>query len=252
MKLYEALNLDQRAVVALVGGGGKTSVMYHLADEIPEARRVLITTTTKILAPERKDYPCFYTDEEGYKEEALLRVLQSGTRVILASHMIQEYNKLNGVKAEILSKLFLSDQVDYILVEADGSKGRPLKGHLAHEPVIPAITTRLVIMIGADAIGKRLDSEYVHRSEVVAELTGQKPGTVITPEIIARLITHPRGIMRTSPADAQKTVIINKIDCLGSMDDAYQTAHRLIKYSDIKRVLLCSMHSKQPIADIIE
>jgi probable selenium-dependent hydroxylase accessory protein YqeC len=251
MKLYEALDFKQRALVAIVGGGGKTSLMYHLADEIPAPRKVLLTTTTKILAPGRKDYRCFFTDQEDY-QETLLRAIQTGTRAILASRKLQENNKLDGVKPETLSKLFLADQVDYILAEADGSKGRPLKGHLPHEPVIPPVTTHLVIMIGADGMGKHLDAEYVHRPEVAAELTGQKMGSVITPETIARLITHPQGIMRTSPPGAEKSVIINKIDCLGSLDDAYHTARLLLKCSDIKRVLLCSMHSKQPLADVIE
>lgn len=250
MKLFEALNLGQRAVVALVGGGGKTSIMYHLAAEIPAPYRVLITTTTKIFAPDPGEYPCFYTNEEGYREETMVKALQSGKRPVLAAQRIK--NKLDGVNGDSLSALVKADQVDFILVEADGCKGRPLKGHLDHEPVIPGITTRLVIVIGADVLGKRLDADYVHRPEIVAELTGQRPGTIVTPDTIARLITHPRGIMRTTPSRAGKVAIINKIDSLNSLDEAYETARLLKQDSNISKVILCSIHSKNPVADIIE
>lgn len=252
MKLYEALDLKQRAVAALVGGGGKTSIMYRLAEEIPASCRVLVTTTTKMFAPDRIGYPCFYTNEEGYKDEFLIKALQSGKRPVLASVRIKENNKLDGVKPQTLAALFKAGQVDFMLVEADGSKGRPLKGHLEYEPVIPEITTRLIIVIGADVLGRPLDSEYVHRPEIVAELTGQEMGTVVKPDTIARLIKHPGGILRTSPAAAENIAIINKIDCLGSLDEAYETARLLKKGSGISKVILCSMRSENPVADIIE
>jgi probable selenium-dependent hydroxylase accessory protein YqeC len=251
MKLYQALNLGQRATVALVGGGGKTSIMYHLAEEIPAPYRVLITTTTKIAAPEPGRYPCFYTDREGY-EEALIKVLQSGQRPVLASQRIKKNNKFDGVKPSDLAALFKTGQVDFILVEADGSKGRPLKGHLDYEPVIPEITTRLIIVIGADVLGRPLDAEYVHRPEIAAELTGQEMGTIVKPETIARLIAHPRGILRTSPAQAKNIAVINKIDSLGTWDEVYETARLLKESKRLSKIILCSMHSENPVADIIE
>ena len=51
-KLSSALNLSPSAVVSLVGAGGKTSAALRLMDELAQAgRRVVFTTTTKILEP---------------------------------------------------------------------------------------------------------------------------------------------------------------------------------------------------------
>ena len=42
--------LDVRpGVIAIVGGGGKTTLMYCLADELKRRGKVIVTTTTHIL-----------------------------------------------------------------------------------------------------------------------------------------------------------------------------------------------------------
>jgi probable selenium-dependent hydroxylase accessory protein YqeC len=49
--LTEALGIEVDDVVALVGGGGKTTTMFRLAREIVEkGEHALTTTTTRILA----------------------------------------------------------------------------------------------------------------------------------------------------------------------------------------------------------
>lgn len=250
MKLADALGLGENGVVSIVGGGGKTSVMFRLAAELPSKYRVLITTTTKIYPPSREKHPCFCIKEKDFSKEDLICCLQAGERPVLGSEITPQHNKLNGVEPDFLAQLQGEGLVDFILIEADGSKGRPLKGHRALEPVIPAITTQLVIVIGADIFGKRLDSEYVHCPEIVADLTGQRLGTPIQPEIIARLITHPQGIMATSPPGAEKLVIINKMDCLQSQEPAYETARHLL-HAGISKVILCSVQSPDPVIDII-
>ena len=51
MKLTEALDVADNEVVALVGGGGKTSAMFRLAREIATAGgNAITTTTTRIFA----------------------------------------------------------------------------------------------------------------------------------------------------------------------------------------------------------
>lgn len=41
----------RRGVTAVIGGGGKTSLLYRLASELRERGRVLVATTTRILPP---------------------------------------------------------------------------------------------------------------------------------------------------------------------------------------------------------
>lgn len=62
----------------------------------------------------------------------------------------------------------------YILVEADGSRNRPLKAHRSFEPVIPESTALTVCMIGASGLGKPI-SESVHCPDIFCRLTGADP-----------------------------------------------------------------------------
>ena len=41
----------RRGVTAVIGGGGKTSLLYRLASELRERGMVLVATTTRILPP---------------------------------------------------------------------------------------------------------------------------------------------------------------------------------------------------------
>ena len=50
-KISEALQIG-RGVTALIGGGGKTTLMYALAEELKARGNVVICTSTAILPPD--------------------------------------------------------------------------------------------------------------------------------------------------------------------------------------------------------
>lgn len=249
MGLLFSMDLKPYEIIAFVGGGGKTTLMFRLADEIPPRYPTLITTTTKVHIPLADRYPIFVDAEKRFDADELHRLAQTGIKPVLGSKTISG-NKLKGVTLEQFNHIASWAGISYILVEADGSNGRSLKGHLCFEPVIPPSTTLLVIVIGADALGKSLDSYYIHRPQVATELTGSKPEAVITPKIIASLIKHPQGIMRACPPGARIIAMINKVDCLTSLDEAYHTAHLLVG-DKVDQVTLCSAISEKPIIDIV-
>lgn len=249
MNILNSLEPRGREIISFVGGGGKTTLMLRLADEIPTKYPTLITTTTKIFIPPADRYPLFLAGEGKFDQDAINRLIAAGLRPTLGSEILPG-NKLGGVTPQQFDDIAGWQEIDYILAEADGSNGRSLKGHLIYEPVIPRTTTLLVIVAGADALGKRLDSRYVHRPEIAAELTAVKPGSIITPEFIATLIKHPRGIMRQCPPQARKIVVFNKIDYLASLAEAYKTA-RLLAGDMIEKVLLCSAIREDPVVDIV-
>ena len=49
----------------------------------------------------------------------------------------------------------LSGLAPYVIAEADGSKGLPLKAHGKNEPVIPP-GSKVIYVVGADGIGKHI------------------------------------------------------------------------------------------------
>lgn len=68
---------------------------------------------------------------------------------------------------------------DYTLVEADGSAGKPFKGHEKYEPVLPPRRNTTVLVLGADGFGRPI-SVAAHRPALYARLgrcTGEPPVT---------------------------------------------------------------------------
>lgn len=174
MELSELLNIP-RGVTALVGGGGKTTAMYTLAAELTRRGTVVCTTTTRIWPPEH------------------LPVLRGGGQALreaLARHGCvcagapAERGKL---AAPELTMEELARAADYVLVEADGSKGLPVKAHLPHEPVIPPEARLVVTVAGASAFGRPV-RDVVHRWETFCQLTGCGPETPVSPEHLAKLL----------------------------------------------------------------
>lgn len=81
--------------------------------------------------------------------------------------------------------------VGQALVEADGSRGLPLKAHLPHEPVIPACAAQTVLLAGASGFGRPI-REAVHRPERYCALSGASPGDTATPRNLAAVLAAER------------------------------------------------------------
>ena len=166
-------------VTAVIGSGGKTSLLRRLAEELPGT--VLLCTTTHIRPFE--EYPLLTapTPEDIRKALTAHRVLCLGTPC--------ENGKLT---APSLSVETLATLADYVLVEADGSKHLPLKAHLAHEPVIPAEANQTICVVGASGFGKPV-LEAAHRPELYARLAGVSEMETATPQTEA-LVLKAEGL----------------------------------------------------------
>lgn len=166
----------ERGITAIIGSGGKTTLMYALANELSAEGSVILCTSTHIRIPE--EYPLV----TGGKKE-LVNML-SGHRIVCAGTLTETGEKLTApaVTFEELSAL-----ADHVLVEADGAKGLPLKAHAAHEPVIPSGSRSVILVVGADGLGKPV-KEACHRFEIWAALAQTAVEGTVTPEGEARVI----------------------------------------------------------------
>ena len=175
MKLYELLGIGP-GLTALIGGGGKTTGMYALARELRALGTVLVCTSTKIRRP--ADLPVLEDPTPAEVRAALAqhRVLCLGTPA--------PEGKLAAPK---LPFSVLPALADYVLVEADGARGLPVKAHAPWEPVIPENTARTILVIGADCFG-RPAGEICHRPERFTALAGIAPTDPVTPEAVAAVI----------------------------------------------------------------
>lgn len=194
-----------RGITALVGGGGKTTLMYTLAEELKQSGRVIITTSTKIKQPEQ--YPTLLNPTREEVESAL----EHENVICVAS--LSEYGKLS---APSLAFAELAKLADYVIVEADGAKRLPLKAHASHEPVIPEEAQRVIVVVGIDGIGKKI-SETCHRPELYAERAGGSTDTIVTPELAAKVI------LAEGYGDR---VYINKVESA----EAYDAAQKLASF----------------------
>lgn len=165
-----------RGITALLGGGGKTTLMETLSRELSRRGRVIFGTTTKILQP--SDFPVLLDPSEDEVRAAL------ETERILCVGSTAAEGKLS---APTLSFARLASLCDYVIVEADGAHRLPLKAHASHEPVIPEGTQRSVLVLGADGFGKPI-REACHRYEIYAGLAGVSPDERVTPQLAARVI----------------------------------------------------------------
>ena len=175
MQLRRMLGI-QPGLTAIIGGGGKTTLLYALARELSQTARVIVCTTTHILPPEH--LPCL-TDGT---ETEIRRTLKK-TKCVCVGTRTQE----GKFTAPELAFEKLLPMADYILAEADGSKHLPLKAHAAHEPVIPPEANQTILVLGASGFGKPI-AAAAHRPALYAEKLGVTQDTIVTPELAARLI----------------------------------------------------------------
>ena len=206
VSLAARLGLGEREMVSLVGGGGKSTLLFTLGAELAAAgKRVLLTTTTK-MGREQADWAAAicWSAETRCAVAALNRV----SPVMLVTD--GDGHKVTGPTPEIVDQLYASYAADYVIVEADGSRGMPLKAPAAHEPVIPAATTVVVIMMGIDAVGRPL-AEVTHRVEEACRLTDLAVDHVMTPTDCVNVLLHEEGALRRCPASARVIVAITKV-----------------------------------------
>jgi molybdenum cofactor cytidylyltransferase len=255
MLAYWGLSGPKPALVAFVGGGGKTSLMVALAQALAEnGRSVIATTTTRIFASQIDLAPTSLTETEANPTALRAALARHGWCLVVG--------QLAGDKAQGVDPaqpaVWLSDPgVDVVLVEADGSRMRPFKVPAAHEPVIPPETTLVVPVVGIDAVNGRI-ATAAHRPEQVVVLAqtiqAAQPQTVtadspLTPLLIAELLTHDLGGLKDVPPSARVIPFINKVETAVQLQPARQIAHHILRAPRIERVLLGSARSEQPVLE---
>lgn len=213
--LIEALAVGSREHIALVGGGGKTTLMSALTDELRRnGKRVFASTTTKVWHREALEYEkvLLLEDDADWKNKKAEG--WSIGRSVFVGKRILDTGKVEGISATLADEIFHDSTVDYLVLEADGSAGRPLKAPAEHEPVIPRSVTMVVAMMGLEAAYARLDEETAFRVERVRTITGLHPGDLLTPSALAKVFLHPAGLFKGTPEGSRKVVFLNKGDLI--------------------------------------
>lgn len=152
--ILEVLNI-KKGLTSIIGSGGKTSLMYALAKELSDKGKVIICTSTKIYKP----------DSIPFTENADEITFEKGNVYCIGK--LVDNGKITAPDCEFEKLIHIAD---YVLCEADGSKGLPLKAHADFEPVIPKESVEIIGVLGITGINRKI-SEVCHRADIYARLS---------------------------------------------------------------------------------
>ncbi|MGB9887060.1 MAG: selenium cofactor biosynthesis protein YqeC [Moorellales bacterium] len=189
--LLNALGLNSPTLVALIGAGGKTTLLYRLGWELARAgEAVVLTTTTRMYppTPDQADELLYLENGERVNGPEVYGRLAPGKRLFVARGRRQD--KVLGLTPTEVDALYRTLNQTWVLVEADGAAGKLLKGYAPHEPALPSASGLVVALAGLPVLGRRLDAEWVHRPERVAEVIGQGLGHRLTAKDLALAVAE--------------------------------------------------------------
>ena len=188
--------------ICLVGGGGKTTVMYELATAwAASGRRVLVLTSTHILKPADGSFAA--------DAAAVHNLWQQGRYAVIGTPELAT-GKLTAPPQEVYENL--QPQADVILCEADGSRHLPCKAPAEHEPVLLPDSDIVLAVAGMDALGRPL-AQACQRPQLAAELLNCSLDSVIDAQMLAALLLSEQGARKNVGARAYY-IVLNKCDLL--------------------------------------
>ena len=204
-KVCEIIEYEKKRprIISVVGAGGKTTLIYRLAGGLErKGLRVLITTTTKMYVPKRR----FISWESGIGEEGdkgkqesakqmeeKIRVKLHEEGIVVVGRILNGEEKFTGISEKVRS--ILPNLCDVLLVEADGSRQKPVKVPAEHEPVLFPASDLVIGVLGMNSVGQRI-LKAAHRPEDVAAFLNTSVEHWITEEDLEKIAESPLGLKK--------------------------------------------------------
>lgn len=221
LTLAQALRLHNPSKsVAFVGAGGKTNALFQLARQLSPS--AIVTTTTHF----GKWQVSLGTQHRSIETLDDLKKIQFSGVTVVTGPMNKD-NRTNSVSSAALEWLHeYSEANGYpLLIEADGSRQKPLKAPADHEPAIPDFVDMVVVLVGLSGLNRPLDENHVHRPEIFARLSGTVVGGRITGREITRVLVHQDGGLKNIPPAAKRVVLLNQ----AGTPDAQASAQGMVR-----------------------
>lgn len=207
--------------ISITGSGGKTTTLIALASLYAQrGKRVLVSTTTKLELPSKRDYLCdtYFSDEriQLYKPS-------KGQKVFYA---LQGTEKALAPPLEELQALTAT--YDVLLLEADGAQHKPLKLHSERDPVVPNFTTTTLAVVGM--------SGWKHPLGQCCFGWEGDPDRIADENAYLQLLTHPQGVLK---AAVGKTLVL----CNQAESTTFDTMSHLSSRYDLAPLFFGSMQT---------
>ena len=204
MKLYEILNIKKYDINSIVGAGGKTTLMFKLANELKDKGKVLVTTTTKIYKPNENEVDYLSIGKEEY--EFIKNNKDYG--IYAYGEDINKEHKLIGIEPNLVDDL--KNTFDYILIEADGSKRKDLKAWNENEPIICSVNNKYIGVLSLNTIDIEINNNNIHRIEEFLTLTNSNIGEKASLDILIEIIFNKKGLFKRSVGE--NILFLNKVE----------------------------------------
>lgn len=193
------------SIVSLVGGGGKTSTMYQLADELAEqGKRVLVTTSTHIRRPVCEEQTAAVSHVREITEDSWHSLILTAGKPVGKKLAMPD-----GLSEEAeLSRLL--EVADVILVEADGARCLPIKVPETYEPVILPQTGLVIGCVGLSALGRPF-GEVCFRFDTQGAWLRRSAEDKVEPADLALILMDERGSHKAVDGRYYR-VVLNQAD----------------------------------------
>jgi len=212
MNLARALRMEATAapILSMVGAGGKTTALFQLAQQLQSLgyKQILVSATSHLGL-----WQIPLADQHLIAENtvALKDFPKEGVTLITGSVDGERTRPVSETTLNWLREVSNNQKIP-LLIEADGSRQKPLKAPAEHEPPIPTFTEQVLLITGLGALGQPLDETTVHRAEIFSQLTGLEFGQPITPRAVTHLLSHPSGGLKNIPTGARRIALLNQAD----------------------------------------
>ena len=251
--LLQALRVSPTPTIAFIGSGGKTTALFLLAKALSKNSPVIVTASTHLGTWQASLADRHLIIDGHFLLDDLGNQLQGVT--LITGAFDEDWIKPLDEDTLNLLNLFCKDHTIPLLIEADGSRQKPLKAWADHEPPIPAFVEQVVLVAGLTGLGKSLSSNTVHRPEIFSKLSGLKSGEIVKPEDLTRILTHPEGGGKNIRKGSRYVVMLNQADTPELQSIAHGMARSLLSsfpsiiVSSLKQDKVFAVH--EPIAGII-
>lgn len=249
--IAQALRVDSSSCIAFIGAGGKTTGLFQLARQIESP--VIVTATSHIGA-----WQFGLADQHIMTDTATpLEELEQDLKGIILVTAEMDGDRSKPINDTLLNWLYqyCTNYAIPLLIEADGSRQKPLKAWAEHEPPIPPFVNQVVQVVGLSGLGKRVSNEFVHRPELFSKISGLEMDSTVTLQALTRALTHAESGLKNIPHGARRVMLLNQADTQALQSAANQMVQPLLSTFD--SVIISSLEQEkihavhEPIAGII-
>ncbi|MEE8341044.1 MAG: selenium cofactor biosynthesis protein YqeC [Candidatus Neomarinimicrobiota bacterium] len=204
--ISDKIEYSEGSCIALLGGGGKTSLLHKLAYEYAKFYPNVLQTSLTKTAFYLSDKPLILKDIN--IEKLNLLKSEKNPLFLIGEKISQE--KLKGISETDLDRI--RHQFDITIFECDGARKKPLKAHTDYDPIVPEFATHTIIIVGAEVANTRISDGLVHRPELFCKTWNVQPNYQLNIDFIVKVLTSNEGYHSKLNSHEKISYFVNKWD----------------------------------------